>query len=446
MFWFLTDGDADWILMGSLLSLMTGALCGAGVYAVGYVRGHHTLAWIGAVVCVLVGLGCFAFVLVPAGILVGLMVMTEPLEGGRRRKRSAQAWADQDYTPGYHEPRDRSRGTDLPPPPKSPDRDVDRVPDIVDELPPEAESSTPVPPVHPVLAEIRAKLGASPRWFPEETLNALSVRRPAWVGQDELEIVLRDQRAVLAMGEVFWGVLVQAHPALTRPGPLDHPANLIYSRDAAVVRDPARLLRVAQRLANLKHVQPESPGLRRFAEILSDDRRRAMRWDVPESLTDGLSVYFTTVLVARAHVPGRTLVGDRVPVIVRYDTPATLVVPSAVWPRSFRTRWEEQARKVAEARPWLTIMPAAAAYLKRQVVAENIAAPWCVRLWIERDVDQANARIRTRLGPLVADPVHDRRFGGGGVVVVIPASQEEEFRGVVIDVSTVEGREGLTVV
>ena len=311
---------------------------------------------------------------------------------------------------------------------------MDEVPDFVDDLPQEAELSVPVPAVHPVLSEIRAKLGAPPRWFPEEVLKALTVRRPAWVGQDELEIVLRDQRAVLAMGEVFWGVLVQAHPALMRPGPLDHPANLIYSRDAAVVRDPARLMTIAKRLIDLKHTEPESPGLRRFADLLGDDRRRAMRWDVPESLTGGLSVYFTTVLAARSHLPGRMLVGELLPVIVRYDTSATLVVPWAVWPRGFRVAWEERAKKVTEARPWLTIMPAAAAYLKRRAAAENISTPWCLRMWIERDVDQANARVQSALRRLDVDPVHDRRFGGGGIVVVIPAAQEEEFRGVEIDV------------
>jgi hypothetical protein len=444
MFWFLSDGDRDLILMGSLLSFITGALCAAGVLAVGLPRGHQALAWAGAVTCLLVGLGCFLLAIFPAAGLILVMGLTEPIEAGRRRKRGGRAWADQDYTPAYQEPRSASRQPE-PTPPKPPAGGVDQVPDIVDELPPGAESSAPVPPVHPVLAEIRAKLGPSPRWLPEGVLKELTVRRPAWVGQDELEIVLRDQRAVLAMGEVFWGVLVQAHPALMRPGPLDHPATLVYSRDAAVVRDPARLVAVAHRIRDLKHTQPESPGLRRFADLLVDDRRRAMRWDVPDSLTGGLSVYLTSVLVARSHLPGRTVAGGLVPVIVRYDTPAALVVPSSVWPRGFRVNWEEQVKKVADARPWLTIMPAAAAYLKRQVMAENIPSPWCLRVWMERDVDQANARIKTAIGPLTADPVKDRRFGGGGIVVVIPTAQEEEFRGVEIDVVTHDEREVLIV-
>jgi hypothetical protein len=435
MLWFLSDGDRDWILMGALLSFMTGALCAAAVLAVGFTRGHRTLAWTGAVACLLVGSGCFLLAVFPAVGVILVMTLTDPIEP-RRRKRSARPWADQDYSPAYHEPRSTSA---------MPAAAVDPVPDIVDELPPGAESSAPVPPVHPVLADIRAKLGASPRWFPEDTLKAMTVPRPAWVGQDELEIVLRDQRAVLAMGEVFWGVLVQAHPALARPGPLDHPANLIYSRDAAVVRDPARLVAVAKRIRDLKYTTPEPPGLRRFAELLGDDRRRAMRWDVPESLTGGLSVYFTTVLIARSHLPGRTLVGELVPVIVRYDTPAALVVPSAVWPRGFRIEWEEEAKRVAEARPWLTIMPAAAAYLRRRVMAENVPSPWSLRVWMDRDVDGGNARLQTRLGPLDADPVKDRRFAGGGIVVVISAAQEEEFRGVEIDVISVEGRESLAI-
>jgi hypothetical protein len=436
MLWFLSDGDRDWILMGALLSLMTGALCAAAVLAVGFTRGHRTLAWTGAVACLVVGFGCFLLAVFPAVGVILVMTLTDPIEPGRRRKRLARTWADQDYSPAYHEPGPTSAG---------PAAGVDQAPDIVDELPPGAESSAPVPPVHPVLADIRTKLGAAPRWFPEGTLHAMTVRRPAWVGQDELEIVLRDQRAVLAMGEVFWGVLVQAHPALARPGPMDHPANLVYSRDAAVVRDPGRLAAVAKRIRDLKHTTPESPGLRRFAQLLGDDRRRAMRWDVPESLTGGLSVYFTTVLIARSHLPGRTLIGDLVPVIVRYDTPAALVVPSAVWPRGFRIEWEAKTKKVAEARPWLTIMPAAAAYLKRRVMAENIPSPWSLRVWMERDVDGANARVQTRLGPLDSDPVKDRRFGGGGIVVVIPAAQDEEFRGVEIDMAVIDGRESLAI-
>jgi hypothetical protein len=442
MFWFLQTGDPDWILMGSLLSFVTGVASGAAVLAVGLTRGHKTLAWTAAPVCLLVGLGCFLVVLLPAGFLVGLMFLTDPVEPARRRKRGSRAWADQDYTAAYTEPRTRRE-----PPPQVPAKPaaVDPFPDIVDELPPDAESSEPVPPVHPVLAEIRDRLGPAPRWLSEDQLKAMTVRRPAWVGQDELEIVLRDQRAVLAMGEVFWGVLVQAHPALLRPGPLDHTGTLIYSRDAAVVRDPTRLVAVAHRIRDLKHSEPESPGLRRFADLLADDRRRASRWDVPESLAGGLSAYLTTVLVSRAHLPGRTVIGNLVPVLVRYDTPATLVVPSAVWPRGFRVNWEEKAKETAAARPWLTIMPTAAAYLKRRVEAENVPSPWALRVWLERDVDGANARIQTRLGALDADPVKDRRFGGGGIVVVIPAAQEEEFRGVEMDVSVMDGRETLTV-
>ena len=133
--------------------------------------------------------------------------------------------------------------------------------------------------------------------------------------------------------------------------------------------------------------------------------------------------------------PGRMLVGQLLPVIVRYDTPATLIVHSRLWPRSFRVAWEEEAKKVTEARPWLTIMPAAAVYLKRRAETEAVAAPWCFRMWIERDVDQANARLQTALAPLNPDPVLDRRFQGGGITVVVPRSQEAEFRGVEIDVA-----------
>lgn len=447
MFWFIHEGDPDWMLMGGLLSLMTGALCGAGTLAVGLTRGHRTLGWTGFGFCILVGFGCFLLALLPAGALIAIMLLTEPIEKTRRRKRTVgpRAWADHDYSPSYGT-RSHGRAAADPPPKVRPAPEVDETPEIVDELPFEDEPSAPVPAVHLVLAEIRAKLGPPPRWFSEDVLNAWTVRRPDRVGSDELEIILRDQRAVLAMGEVFWGVLVRANPALFRPGPLDHPADLIYSRDPAVVRDPARLVAVAKRVSELKDTEPATPALRKFADLLSDDRRRALRWEVPESLTAGLSVYLTAVLVSRAHLPGRMLVGRPLPVLVRYDTPAALLVPSALWPPAFRTSWEAEARKAAAARPWLTIMPAAAEYLKRRAVTENVSPPWAFRMWIERDVDRANARIETSLGPLVADPVYDRPFQGGGLVVVIPRAQEEEFRGVEIDVVKVQGGEQIVVV
>src|SRR5262245_5168183 len=130
MFWFMREGDPDWMLMGAFLSLMTGLLCGGGTLAVGLVRGHRSLGWTGFGVSILVGLGCFLVGVVPAAGFIAIMLLTEPIEKSRRRKRSARALADLDYTSSYGtgSTRDRQAESKGPSPKPRPPRAVDDAP------------------------------------------------------------------------------------------------------------------------------------------------------------------------------------------------------------------------------------------------------------------------------------------------------------------------------
>ncbi len=429
MLWYVNEGDSGSIFLGALIGLLVGAACAAGPLAIGLSRGQQMLAWIGVAITVFFGLILSFVAILPAGGFVAYLLMTPPLERKRGRRHNRRPRLDRNWADNYAYEARKRRFRESEDRPR--ERELDDRPEIVDEVELERAPEpkvAPRPAVHPVLAEVRRQMGQPPRLFSESELKAISIPAPRWLADDELSIVGRDQRAVLTLGEVFWGAIVRADPALARPGPLDHPATIVYSRDPAIIRDPELLTALAARVQHLSSVD-----------------RRVFNREVPSDITGGMAVYLTTVLVGRIHVPYRVLVGPLVPIVIRYDTPAALIGPMRFWPTEFRKPWEEEAKSRVAARPTLTLAPPAIDLLRRLAVAKNFEGDWCLRVRIDRDVDGSNVEIQHKLAPLDLDPVRDRQFRGGGVVVALPTDQIEELRGLEIGVEVVGGKERLVI-
>lgn len=169
----------------------------------------------------------------------------------------------------------------------------------------------------------------------------LRMTPPRWCrrSKDELMLIYRDQHKLFGEGTLALAALVQANVRLFEKGFDNHPANIIYTTDFDIERPVPRLLRVAHRIFSLKNTKPEDPDEKRFASIVSYELGRDFRVTVPESLSDGLDITMTTIMVHRKHLPEGKLSAPYFPVLVHMESRAVVLLPSRYWPAGFVEEW-----------------------------------------------------------------------------------------------------------
>jgi hypothetical protein len=167
----------------------------------------------------------------------------------------------------------------------------------------------------------------------------LRVRPPGWCRTDDLMIVYQDCGKLLREGAVALAVLVQANVFLYERGADDAPANVIYTTDHDAEQPVARMLGVAQKLFSLKNAKPEDPDEARFARMVSYELGRDFRITVPESLSGGLDLTYTTIMVHRKHLPDGRLVAPYFPLLIHPESRAAMILPARYWPDDFLEGW-----------------------------------------------------------------------------------------------------------
>jgi len=190
----------------------------------------------------------------------------------------------------------------------------------------------------------REFLGSAPRNFTTaDWRGGLRMPPPRWLKRmrkDELWEIYHHRKELLQHGRVVWACVVQANEVLFGPGKFDAPAMAIYSPDAYFDDHLEDLLHLGTRLFALKGTQLQDPEEQRFAEIISNERERAMRLRVPDAMTDGHAVISTSIMVHRRHLPDGILVKRMVPLLIHPNTtPATIILPSRYWPPALLYAW-----------------------------------------------------------------------------------------------------------
>ncbi|WP_211280276.1 hypothetical protein [Streptomyces lushanensis] len=189
-----------------------------------------------------------------------------------------------------------------------------------------------------VIGQCRLSLGSAPRSFSWiDRRRYLRIPEPRWMrpnANDPLREILREQDSLLREGRLVWGALVQANTLLFQPGKDDHPAEVVYSPDAADFdNNPVRLLDIARSLYSLKGTEQSDPELMAFSEHLANEMERGMRMPLPHKLTAGATVYNTAVLISRRHLPDGVLHSSVFPLIIHPEkTAMTMMLPSRYWP------------------------------------------------------------------------------------------------------------------
>jgi hypothetical protein len=167
----------------------------------------------------------------------------------------------------------------------------------------------------------------------------LRVRPPRWCKTDDLMLVYGDREKLLGEGTIVPAVLVQGNVVLFGRGADDAPANVLYTTDREAEQAVPRMLAVAQRLFSLKNTKPEDADEARFARMVSYELGRDFRVTVPESLSGGLDLTYTTIMVHRKHLPDGRLVAPYFPLLIHPESRAAMILPARYWPDEFVEEW-----------------------------------------------------------------------------------------------------------
>jgi hypothetical protein len=177
-----------------------------------------------------------------------------------------------------------------------------------------------------------------PRPGPFERLY-LRVRPPRWCRKDDLLAVFQDRGKLLSEGNIVPAVLVQANARLFERGDDDAPANILYTTDGDAEHPVARMLEVARRIFSLKNTKPEDPDEARFARMVSYELGRDFRVTVPDQLSGGLDLTYTTIMVHRRHLPEGRLAVPYFPLLIHPESRAAMILPARYWPDDFLAEW-----------------------------------------------------------------------------------------------------------
>lgn len=168
--------------------------------------------------------------------------------------------------------------------------------------------------------------------------------RPEWLTpEDGLYSVYEEKEQLFHKGQIYYGYIVQANIGLFSFFPhSDLPANIIYSTEEVIARDPMLMKRMGQYLFHFKKEQEHSNS--EYKEILNVIRdeldRSSFKFKPLRAEELGEEMYFTSIMVFRKHLPCRVLKGGIVPIIAAPDKcRSVMILPKKYWTKNFKRAW-----------------------------------------------------------------------------------------------------------
>ncbi len=159
--------------------------------------------------------------------------------------------------------------------------------------------------------------------------------------KDPMLRILTDQARLRNYGQVVWGQLVQANQLLFDPSNKHTlAANVVYSLDPYFDGRVDLLSKIALGLFAQKGTFPDDPEIRKFVRVITDERIRIMRKELPRGYCGGRSIYFTNCFIQPSHLPGNCLRRPKFPLLVCFrKTEGVMVLPSRFWPERYVSQW-----------------------------------------------------------------------------------------------------------
>jgi hypothetical protein len=189
--------------------------------------------------------------------------------------------------------------------------------------------------VEELLGDLPRKFGLINKYF------YLFMWEPYWIwkDKDELQIIYKDQWKLFKEGKVALAIIVQANANLFKEGKGEHPANVIYSCEHNIEGNLDLMFSISDKIYSLKNQTLENEEEKFFSDLVTDELKRAMQIPVPKTLTEGLEVFFTTIMVHRSHLPTKKLSQNLFPLLIHPQTKASLIVPSRYWSEDILSVW-----------------------------------------------------------------------------------------------------------
>lgn len=134
------------------------------------------------------------------------------------------------------------------------------------------------------------------------------------------------RKYTLENGADAHGWLVQANEALFKPGDIKDPALIVISPDARTNDDEEFMTELAEKIMELKGEEGETKDERKVAKLMADETYRAGKRDeLPIGFTDGKTVFLVHIMIYREHLPGKMIEDRKIPCVIVWDEPGTLV-------------------------------------------------------------------------------------------------------------------------
>ncbi len=117
-------------------------------------------------------------------------------------------------------------------------------------------------------------------------------------------------------------------------------ANVVYSLDPYFDGRVGILADMAGGLFGKKGSVPADRELREFVRVITDERARIMRRELPRGYCGGHSVYFATCFIQPDHLSGNRLTRPDFPLLVNSEeTETVMLLPSRFWSAVFLEVW-----------------------------------------------------------------------------------------------------------
>ncbi len=167
------------------------------------------------------------------------------------------------------------------------------------------------------------------------------IRLPDWGRENGFGPIEDDQEPLLDFGRVVWARIVQANMNIFEDGPEDHPCATLFFDRPGPIESLDALDKLAGKIFSLKGSTEQAPrDLRRVVEVITDELSTELNLALPLSATGGETIYYTSTMLFRDHLPGRRLVSSWFPYVVLPErTPASIVLPERFWPGGLRDYW-----------------------------------------------------------------------------------------------------------
>ncbi len=173
------------------------------------------------------------------------------------------------------------------------------------------------------------------KWFFIFDKRYNTLVKPSWMRNNNdrrFEVIYTDQKLLFKKGKIMLGRIVQANSMLFKPGKYDCPAAMIFTEDTFFEENPQKLGEIASNLFEIKGKATEDEELQKFSDILADEMVPVFNIDVPDKITYGKKVYFTTFMVIRKHLPVGYISNNTFPILAcPEETEATIILPSKYW-------------------------------------------------------------------------------------------------------------------